>query len=294
MANYIIVSDTTCDLPVELVLTLGVKFLPLSFTVDGTTYKGYLDEREYKLSNFYNQMRDGKTPTTSQVNIYDAEQYFKKYLSQGLDILCITFSSALSGTHNSFRIAAENMKTEFPERTIEIVDSLCACSGEGILVYQAAKNRREGMSLRDNKSYCEHFKHYVRHWFTVDDLDTLVRGGRLTASKAMIAKALKIKPILNVSEEGKLQAVTNKLGRKSAIKELIAESLQGIELEYEFPTFVSHADCPEDAEYAKKILEEEYKKLGIKSKIYIAKIGPVIGAHAGPGTIAIFTVGDKR
>lgn len=292
--GYVIISDSTCDLTPELVGELKVKFMPFTFRIKGKEYSNYFDEREMKLKKFYEMLKEGEVATTSQLNVVFIQHYFRKYLKKKQDILYISFSSGLSGTFNSARLAIDDLKLEFPERTIEVMDSLCASAGQGLLVYQAAMNRNAGMSLRDNLSYCETYKKRIRHWFTVDDIDTLKRGGRLSASKALIAKVLNIKPVLNVDDGGHLQAVSKKAGRKSAIRQIVNNSIENIEIEEEFPTFISHANCLDEAMHAKELMEKLYEEKGVKSKIIITNIGPVIGAHAGPGTLAIFTIGDER
>lgn len=292
--GYVIISESTCDLTPKFAADLDVKFMPLSFRIKNKEYKNYFDEREMALKKFYSLLREGNNATTSQLNILDIEKCFRKYLMKKQDILYIAFSSALSGTYNSVRLVKEQLESEFPDRTIEVIDSLCASAGEGMLVYQASKNKKSGMSLRDNVSYCEIYKKRIRHWFTVDDLDTLKRGGRLSASAAFLAKVLNIKPVLNVDDGGHLNPVSKKSGRKSSIRQIVNNSMLNIEKEEEFITFIGHSDCEEDALFAKSLLEEKYKDHNINSKIYITKIGPVIGAHSGPGTLAVFTIGDER
>lgn len=292
--GYVIISDSTCDLSPEVQKELDVKFMPLSFRIENKEYKNYFDEREMKLKKFYELLKAGSVATTSQLNIIDIENYFRKYLLKNQDIMYICFSSGLSGTFNAARLAKQELEEEFPLRKIEVIDSLSASSGEGLLVYQAHVNRKAGMSMRDNVSFCETYRYRIKHWFTVDDIDTLKRGGRLTPSKAFLAKILNIKPILNVDNAGHLQAVSKKSGRKAALRQLVANTMADIELDETFPTFVTHAECIEDAQIVKAMLEEEYKARGINSPIYITKIGPVIGAHSGPGTLAVFTVGSER
>lgn len=294
MDSYVIISDSTCDLTQEMADKLNVLIQPMTFQIQEKEYKNYLDEREMPLSDFYSLMRKGENGKTAQLNILEIENFFRPYLEKNENILCVAFSSGLSGSFNAIRMAAEELLTEYPSRRIFVVDSLCASAGEGVLVYQAAVNRTKGMSLEDNAAMLEKFKFKIRHWFTVDDIDTLRRGGRLTGAKAFAAKMLNIKPVLNVDNDGHLKAIYKKVGRKMAIRQLVDSTLHGYDKTEDYITIISHADCEDDAAQLKLLLEEAYQKEGIASQIFITKIGPVIGAHSGPGTLALFTVGEKR
>lgn len=294
MNDYVIISDSTCDLSQELVDELKVAIQPMSFTICDKEYKNYPDEREMKLEDFYNLMNEGHMGKTAQLNIIDVENFFTPYLEKELDILCVAFSSGLSGSCNSIRLAAQELSEKFPQRKIIVVDSLQASTGEGLLVYEAAINKNNGMTIEENAKSLESMKLNVRAWFTVSQLETLRRGGRLSNAAAFAAKLLNIKPVLHVDDEGHLKAVYKKMGRKLALKQLIESSIDEYDKEGNHVTFVSHANCEADALKVKEMLEEAYKKENINSKILISKIGPVIGSHAGPGTLAVFTIGDKR
>lgn len=294
MSDYVIISDSTCDLTDELVKDWNIEIQPMTFRVNGNEYKNYFDERELPLKEFYDFMRQGQIATTAQLNVIDVEDFFKPYLEKGLDILCIAFSSGLSGSYNAIRLAKDELLEQYPNRKICVVDSLCASAGEGLLVYQAVCNKNNNMSLEENANHLDKFKFKIRHWFTVDDIDTLKRGGRLSNASVFVAKALKIKPVLNVDDEGHLKAIYKKIGRKMAIRQLVDSTIIDYDKTQDYITLISHGDCLEDAEYLKQLLEDAYKKNDINSKIYISKIGPVIGAHSGPGTLALFTVGSKR
>lgn len=294
MADYIIISDSTCDLSQEIIDEIGVSIQPMTFTICDKEYKNYPDERDLKLEDFYALMDEGHMAKTAQLNIVDVEEFFTPYLEKGLDILCVAFSSGLSGSCNAIRLAANELVEKYPDRKIRIVDSLQASTGEGLLVYEAVLNKKNGMSLDENASKLEAVKQNVRAWFTVSQLETLRRGGRLSNAAAFAAKILNIKPVLHVDEEGHLKAVYKKMGRKMALKQLVESSLDGYDKTIEHVTFVSHAACEEEALKVKEMLEEAYKNENISSKVILCKIGPVIGAHSGPGTIAIFTFGDKR
>lgn len=294
MTDYVIISDSTCDLTQEIVDECNVHIQPLTFQIQNNEYKNYLDEREIKLSDFYDLMRKGEMVSTAQLNSVEVQNFFEPFLQKNLDILCVAFSSGLSGTYNSIRLASEELLEKYPGRKICIVDSLCASGGEGVLVYQAIVNKENGFSLEENFEHLESFKLKIRHWFTVDDIDTLKRGGRLTGAKAFAAKMLNIKPVLNVDNEGHLKAVYKKVGRKVAIRQLVQSSMDGYDKTGDFITIISHADCEADAQTLKNMLTKEYQQNGINSRIIITKIGPVIGSHSGPGTLALFTIGANR
>lgn len=294
MREYIIVTDSTCDLTDEMTKELGVHVLPLSFTIDGKEYKNYLDGREIKLTEFYQKMIDGHSPKTTQLNVNFIMDSARPILDKGLDILYISFSSGLSGSCNAVRLAKEQLLDEYADAKIEIVDSLCASGGEGLLVWMAAQKKKEGATLEENKKYCEEIKLHVKHSFTVADLEYLKRGGRIKATAAFAAKLLNIKPVLHVDNEGHLVALSKKHGRRAALNATCENALVGIDTKAKFITIVSHADSIEDAEYCVEYMKKKYAEMNFNSEIVLTNIGPVIGAHSGPGTIAIFTIADKR
>ena len=294
MKDYIIVTDSTCDLTDEMAKELGVLVLPLSFTIDGKEYKNYLDGREMNLSEFYQKMIDGHTPKTAQLNVTYIMDSARPTLDKGVDILYISFSSGLSGSYNAVRLATEQLLDEYPNSKIEIVDSLCASGGEGLLVWMTAMKKKEGATLEEAKAYCEDLKLHVKHSFTVLDLEYLKRGGRINATAAFAAKLLNIKPVLHVDNQGHLVALSKKHGRRASLNAICENALEGIDTTKNFITIISHADSLEDAKYCKEYLEAKYKEMNFDSKVVLTKIGPVIGAHSGPGTMAIFTINDKR
>ena len=294
MRDYVIVTDSTCDLTDEIAKEIKVPVLPLTFNVLGKDYLNYLDGREIDLDDFYQKMLDGATPKTTQLNIEFIKEKALPLLKEGKDILYISFSSGLSGSCNAARLAAEDLLEDFKDQKILIVDSLCASAGEGLLVWMAAKKKREGLYLEENYKYCEDLKLHVKHSFTVLDVEYLKRGGRLKPTAAFAAKLLNIKPVLYVNNEGKLVALAKKHGRRAAINAILENAILGIEEKEEFITIVSGAKCPEDCLYCKDWLENKYKELNINSKVVITNIGPVIGSHSGPGTLAIFTLGKER
>lgn len=290
MKKYVIITDSCCDLSADLIEKLGIIVLPLSFQIDGKTYKNYSDEREITAKDFYNLMRNKKKSITSQVNPTDFIDIFKEYVKQDYDILSISFSSALSGTYNSSLIAKNYIEEEFPNAKLCCVDSLCASLGQGLLVNYAAINRNNGVSIEDNVKWIEENKLNLAHWFTVDDLGTLARGGRLSAPAAFLGTLIGIKPVLHVSNEGKLVPVNKVRGRKKALLTIINKCVTDIVKPEEQTIFISHGDSIHDAETIGNALIE---KLHVKS-VYYNNVGPVIGSHSGPGTIAVFYLGAKR
>ena len=285
--KYILMSDSTCDLPAELYSQLGVKILKLSFEIDGHTFSdGDMDYHE-----FYDMMRKGSLTKTSQISPSQAEAAFEKQVKNGLDVLYLSFSSGLSGTYNSACMARDNLMEKYPDAKIICIDSLCASTGEGLLLYKTWEKMCEGLSIDELAKWIEENKLHVCHLFTVDDLIYLQRGGRISKVTAVAGAILGIKPILHVDDEGRLVAIGKVRGRKQSLNriiELMSEKIEG----YDNPIIgISHGDCWGDADY---IADLARKKLGQETKIIISYVGTVIGAHSGPGTLAFFFMGDKR
>lgn len=289
MKNYVITTDNNADLPENYYREHGVGCMYLSYTIDGThyTYENFMEESE-----FYKKMRTGSMPTTAQVNPEEAKELFEPYLKEGKDILHIAFSSGLSGTCNSCRIAAEELLEEYPDRRITIVDSLSASLGQGLLVYLAQKRKEDGQDMDAVAEWTEQHKKNIVHLFTVDDLDHLHRGGRVSKTAAVLGGMLNIKPILHVDEEGKLIPIGKVRGRKKSLLELAAlmDKKIGTYASFCDTVFISHGDCLEEAQYLADKIKETYQ---VKTEI-INYVGAVIGAHSGPGTMALFFVGDER
>ena len=290
MKEYIIVTDSTTDLPSDYVKMSGVKVIPLGFMVDGKSYRDYLDKRELSTDEFYLLIKAGKTVKTSQPNPDEFYRVFKETLDSGYGVLGIFFSSGLSGTFNSARIAKEQILSDNPDAPIIVIDSLCASLGEGLLIHYALKAKEEGMCLTDLAKYVEELKLKIAHWYTIADMDTLKRGGRISASSAFFAKTLNINPILHVSSDGKLIAKMKKIGRKSAINALVDKLVETYIKDENDAVFISHS-CSENE--VGKIVEMIKEKTGINNFL-INEIGPVIGGHCGVGTIAIFYLADER
>ncbi len=290
MQKYALITDSCSDLPLEIVNEIKVEVIPLTFMVDGKIYHNYSDEREMTTAKFYEMLRNKKTSSTSQLNPNEFEKVFKKHLDKGEDVLYIAFSSALSGTCQSAKQAAETMKKEYPDREIRVIDSLAASMGEGLLVWYAAKLRKEGKSLGEVASWLEENKLRLDHLFTVDDLFFLKRGGRLSVGVALIGSLIGIKPLLHVSVEGKLVQTGIARGKRQALNRMVARMMTTIENQKNQEIFISHGDCQEDADY----LREQVKAKLPDISIIEGYIGPVIGSHSGPGTIAIYYLGNDR
>ncbi len=290
MKKYIIVTDSTTDLPNEYAIENGLKVVPLGFMIDGKNYRNYLDNHELSSPDFYKMIGEGKMAKTFQVNPEQFYDVFREIIDDGYGILGIFFSSGLSGTFNSARIARDQILTETPNAPIVVIDSLCASLGEGLLVHYAVKAKNMGMSLVETKEYIESLKMKISHWFTVEDLSTLKRGGRVSAGAAFFAKTLNINPVLHVSNDGKLIARMKKIGRKNALNTLVDKLVETYIKEENETVFISHSNCLADAKKLAVAIEE---KTGIKN-IMINEIGPVIGGHCGIGTIAVFFVAKER
>ncbi len=290
MSEYIIVTDSSADLTQELVEELDVSVLPLSFTIRGTSLEDHPDKRNMSSKEFYQLLRDGEMATTNAVNVSQYEELLTPFLESGKDVLILSFSSGLSATCQSSIMAAGELREKFPERKIEVVDTLCASAGQGMLVWYAGKKRLAGESLEAVRDWCEDNKMKVCHWVTVNDLMHLKRGGRISATTAMVGTMLQIKPIIHVDNEGKLDTVGKARGRKAALDYLVQKVADTAIDPAEQTMFLSHSDCREDVEYIAERLKE---KCGVKDT-KICDIGPVIGSHTGPGCAVVFFFGQPR
>ena len=285
-AEYILVTDSACDILPETLKEWEVELIrmPYLFTDDG---KEKLDH-DQPMHEFYEQMRNGRVAKTSGLNEDAFLNTFEPILKDGKDILYLAFSSGLSVTCENGKKVAEQLAEKYPERTIRVVDSLCASAGEGLFVYLAKENREKGMDVNRNADAMEADKLHLCHWFTVEDLKYLKRGGRISTATALLGTALNVKPVMHVDNEGHLIKVTQTHGRKKSIRKM-AEALGETILD-DSPIFISHGDCLEDAQLLARILKEEY---GRETSL-ITGIGSVIGAHSGPGTLALFFRGTER
>lgn len=288
--DYAVITDSTADLSPELVRELDVEIIPLQFVIDDHTYLNYPDGRELSEKAFYQMLRQQKTATTVQVNASRFVEFFEPILQQGRDILYIAFSSGLSGTYHSSLMAREELQEKYPERRIYICDSLAASMGEGLLVYHAVMEKRKGKDISEVYQWVEDHKKNLCHWFTVDDLHHLKRGGRVSSATALLGTMLGIKPVLHVDDEGHLVNVDKVRGRRQSLQAMVEKMRQTcIDPENQM-IFISHGDCLEDAQALADMVRE---RMQVKD-IVIHYIGPVIGAHSGPGTVALFFLGTKR
>lgn len=289
MGTYRIITDSTTDFSPDMIQELNLQIIPLSYIIDGETF---LDKNESAADKheFYEKLRSGLMPTTTQVNSEEFVTAFEPILQAGEDILYIAFSSGLSGTCQSANIAMEELKEKYPERRIAVFDSLCASLGEGLLVYHAARLWQSGATMDAVLSWLKENVLKLCHWFTVDDLNFLKRGGRVSTATAFLGTMLGIKPVLHVDDEGHLIPVSKVRGRKQSLDALVKKMEETAINPEEQTVFISHGDCMEDAQY---VADEVKKKFNVK-KIYINHVGPVIGAHSGPGTMALFFLGQHR
>ena len=285
--NFCITTDRGADLPLSYCQTHDITVLPLAFTIEGQTYhgSGAMDDKV-----FYDKLRAGALPTTSAANPEDTAALFRTFAGQRKDLLHVAFSSGLSSTSDAAQIAAQMVMEEYPQRKIIVVDSLCASMGQGFLVHQAVKLRDAGETLEDTARKVTDLRLNVVHNFTVDDLGHLHRGGRVSKATAVVGSLMGIKPILHVDDEGHLTSVGKVRGRKASIQALadrMEEQMKG----FDNPeVFISHGDCPEDAQTLADMVRTRF---GIDT-IMIGYIGPVIGTHSGPGTLALFFFGSPR
>lgn len=290
MADFVILTDSSADLGADMARQLDIEVLPLSFTIDQKTYHNYPDNREMDPHAFYEMLRQGQVATTAAVNVAQYTDALEPLLQAGKDVLVLAFSSGLSTTYNSSRIAVTELQEKYPERKIYTVDTLCASLGQGLIVYLAAKEREKGKSIEQVRDWVEENKLHLCHQFTVDDLHFLKRGGRISATTAVVGSMLQIKPVLHVDNEGHLINIGKARGRQASLKALVDKMAKtAIDPAHQI-VFISHGDCLEDARTVEKMVKDRF---GVK-EVYINYVGPVIGAHSGPGTLALFYVGSER
>ena len=288
-ASYVIFTESTGDLTPALIEAADLRVLPMAFTLDGKEYRNYPDGREMSSHDYYEKLRAGSLCTTSQVTMLEFQQAFTPVLEAGQDILYLAFSSGLSGTYQSGCLAAEELKEKFPGRRIVCVDSLQASMGEGLFCYLVGKKRCQGADLDTAADYARQIAPQVCAWFTVDDLMFLKRGGRVSGAAAVAGTLLGIKPVLHVDEEGHLIPKEKVRGRRASLDALV-KHFEATALDKTGGTvFISHGDCADDARY----VIDKLRALGVK-EIEMGDIGPVIGAHSGPGTVALFWLGSAR
>lgn len=289
--SYKIVTDSSCNLPEHIIDELDLTVLPLVFMVDDIQYQSYLKGKVTNLQTFYTQMREGKVFTTSLPNLKDSREEIESLLKTGEDVLYLGFSSGLSGTYEAIKLLCSDLSAEYPDQKIICIDTLAASLGQGLLVYYAAQMRKDGKSIEETAEWVRENVLHMCHWFTVDDLMFLYRGGRVSRTAAFAGSLLKIKPVLHVDDEGHLIPMEKVRGRAKSIKALF-EHLK----ESHFSPLsdqmlaISHGDCLEDALTLRKMIEDEYGP----QQFIINFVDPVIGAHSGPGTLALFFLGSHR
>lgn len=290
MNDYIIITDSTGDFTPALCEELGIQVIPMEFMLDDVSYRNYPDERDLSGKEFYDKLRMGSNATTAQVNMATYCDVARPYLQAGKDVLFLVFSSGLSGSYNSCTLAVEDLKAEFADREIVAVDTRAASMGEGLLVYYAAQQQKAGKTLAEVADWVTENRGHLCHWFTVDDLHFLHRGGRVSAASAVVGSMLSIKPVLHVDDEGHLIPMEKVRGRRQSLDALLKHLDETIWVGKSPVVFLSHGDAPEDAAYVEEQLRGKY---GIE-RIVTNLIGPVIGCHSGPGTVALFWLGEHK
>lgn len=283
-------SDSCSDLPIEMAKELGVSIIPLSFTLDGEDYYDDFGQ-SLPIKEFYNTVRKGSMPKTALINTQRYIDVFSKELEKGNQILYLAFSSALSGSYQCAVTAEEELKEKYPTGKITVIDSKCASFGEGLFVYYVANKLKQGTEYEKLVSYAMDLQPRVCHLFTVDDLNHLARGGRASNVSAVVGTALKIKPVLHVDDEGRLVLLNKQRGRIKAMKEIVRLMSDSAEADTDQTVFISHGDCEEEAYQVGEFVKEAFPNI---KDIKYSFIGPVIGSHSGPGTIALFFIGNKR
>jgi DegV family protein with EDD domain len=293
MADFIVTSCSTADMPLEFFESRNVPFVCFHFIMDGVEYEDNLG-KSMSFEEFYKRISDGAQPTTSQVNVAQFMEFFEPFLKEGKDILHISLSSGLSGSYGSANLAREELIKKYPERKIMIVDSLGASSGYGLLVTSACDMRDDGSTIEEIYLWLEENKLMVNHWFFSTDLTSYYRGGRISAASNIVGTMLHICPLLNMNNEGKLIPRAKYRGKKHVIEEIVArmEEHADDKLDYSGKCYISNSACYEDARKVADLIESKFHKLD--GKVMINSVGTVIGSHTGPGTVALFFYGDKR
>jgi len=269
---------------------MDIEILPLTVSVDGKEYRNYLDGRDIGFHDFYELIKTAKDIKTSAVNQEQFTSFIEPLLATGNDVLYLGFSSGLSGTFNAGRLAIEELREKYPERKLFAVDTLCASLGQGLMVYYCWKQKQAGKTIEEVRDYAETLRPSLDHWFTVNDLMFLKRGGRVSAATAVVGSMLSIKPVMHVDDEGHLIKVDTARGRKASLRALVDKMEQLAIDPGSQPIYISHGDCEDDAKYLAELIRERF---GCKEFV-ISYVGPVIGAHTGPGVVALFYLGKER
>ena len=293
MSEYVLTCCSTSDLSHEYFTERNIGETHFTFELGGTEYPDDMG-KTIAPKELFQRMLDGEGTKTSQVSVGQYTEFFEPYLKEGKDVLHIAFSSGLSGSCNSARLAAEDLSAKYPDRKLYVVDSLAASSGHGLVVDKAADLRDEGKSIDEVRDWIEANRNKAHHWFFSTDLTFYIRGGRVSKTAGAIGTVLGICPLLNVNDEGKLIAREKVRGKKKVIKRIVEVMEQRAQggLDYTGKVFISHSDCYEDARAVADLIEEKFTKMNGKVQIY--SIGATIGSHTGPGTVALFYWGDER
>lgn len=290
MGKYQIITDSTSDLTQKMVDELGVDLIPMNFTIGTDSFLDYADEREIASHDFYQRIAAGESSTTNQIPLATFTEVFEKYLQDGVDVLYLGFSSGLSGTYNNSVLVARELAQKYPERKVYTVDTLAASLGEGLLVWHAAQKQKAGVSIEEVKDWVEQNRNRMHHWFTVDDLNHLKRGGRISGAAALMGTMLGIKPVMHFDDEGHIILIDKIRGRKQSLDDLVKHMEKTSEDAKDQMIFISHSDSVEGAEYVKTQVAEKFGT----TQFDMGPIGPVIGAHTGTGTVALFYLGKDR
>lgn len=289
MRDYVIVTDSSCDLPEELVKAWDLVVIPLTVQIGPDRFRNSPEEAPDS-HVFYTRLSKGEPAQTSAPNVEEFKDFFRPVLEAGKDMLYMGFSSALSGTYQYGTIAAQELQEEFPEAKVRTVDTLCASLGQGLLVDLAVQEKKNGKTLDELVAFLEETKPHLCHWFTVGDLSQLRRGGRLSAGKAILGNLLHVKPVLHVDDEGRLVPVDSVKGRKKSLEALVKRMEESVVHPETQRIYISHGDCEEDAKTLAAMIQERMSVVSVT----IGYVGPVIGAHSGLGTLALFFLGEKR
>lgn len=290
MSNFVILTDSSCDLPASLAEEMQLTVVPLTVNIDNDSYYNYLDWHEIGVHEFFERMKTAKNLKTSAGNQNQFIEAMEPLLAEGKDILYLGFSSGLSGTYNAGALAMRELSEKYPDRKLYAVDTLSASLGQGLLVYLCWQQKEAGKTIEEVRDYAENTKLHVAHWFSVNDLMFLKRGGRVSAATAIVGSMLSIKPVMHVDNDGHLIKVDVARGRKASLRALVKQMERtGVDNANQ-TVFICHGDCEEDAQYIADLVREQF---GVKNVI-INPVGPVIGAHSGPGTIALFFLGSAR
>jgi DegV family protein with EDD domain len=290
MRDYVIITDVCADLTPEMVEEIGVEVIPMEVTMEGRVFAHYPDGREMSLKEFYDNIRAGKMASTAQINPQTYIDFFSKFLEKGMDVLYIGLTSGMSGSYANSLMAVDELSESYPEAKVYTIDSLCACMGLALIVYHAAEQKKAGKSIDETRDYVQNIRQNIMHWVTVDDLQHMRRGGRLSTGAAFAGTLLHIKPIIHVDSEGRLVPVEKIRGRRASIETVYKHFERQVKEEENPYVFLAHSDCEQDMLILKGLINQNYPKI----KVRTATMGPVIGAHTGIGTIALFFVGPNR